>query len=97
MENITSYKCAVCGSTYNSIANRAICEQACLKKQEEESKKAEKAKKQAEYDARVAEVNAAFDHAYKLRDAFVKDYGEYAYNYHKYMKEHPYTLLSWAL
>lgn len=73
------YKCAVCGGVYDSIAQRMNCEQACLKKQEEEARKAAEAKKTAEYEVRVAEVNAAFDKAYKLRDKLVADYGKYKY------------------
>lgn len=76
------YKCAVCGEVYDSISNRMNCEQKCLKKQEEEARKAAEAKKRAEYDARINEVNTAFEKAYKLRDKFVADYGEYYYNYH---------------
>jgi hypothetical protein len=55
------------------------CEQTCLKKQEEEEKKAAERKKAAEYEARVKEVNMAFDRAYELRDKLVADYGEYKY------------------
>lgn len=73
------YKCAVCGEVYDSIAQRMNCEQVCLKKKEEEERKAAEAKKAAEYDARVAEVNAAFDHAYELQDKLVADYGVHHY------------------
>jgi hypothetical protein len=81
MENVTYYKCAVCGSTYGSIANRAVCERACLKKKEEDERKAAEAKKAAEYEARVEEVNQAFEKAYELRDKLVEDYGEYHYQH----------------
>ena len=91
------YKCAICDEVYESIADRMHCEQTCLKKREAEEKKAEEAKKQAEYEARIAEVDAAFDHAYKLRDAFLRDYKSYSYAYHKLVKDNPYTLLAWAL
>lgn len=74
------YKCAVCGEVYNSIAQRMNCEQICLKKQEEEERKAAEAKKAAEYAARVDEVNMAFEKAYELRDKLVEDYDEYKYN-----------------
>lgn len=73
------YKCAVCGGVYDSIAQRMNCEQVCLKKQEEESRKAAEMKKAAEYETRVAEVNAAFDKAYDLRDKVLEDYGSYTY------------------
>ena len=73
------YKCAVCGEVYESIAQRMNCEQACLKKKEEEKRKAAEAKKAAEYNARIEEVNAAFNRAYELRDKLVADYGAYHY------------------
>ena len=71
------YKCAVCGEAYDSIAQRMNCEQACLKKQEEEERKAAEAKKKEEYNARINEVNMAFEKAHELRDKFVADYSEY--------------------
>ena len=73
------YKCAVCGEVYGSIAQRMNCEQTCLKKQEEEARKAAEAKKAAEYKARVEEANMAFDKAYELKDKLVEDYGSYTY------------------
>lgn len=83
MENKTYakpvYKCAICGEVYETIHKRMNCEQACLKKQEEEARKAAETKKAAEYKARVEEVNMAFEKAYELRDKLVADYGEYKY------------------
>ena len=84
MENKTyakpMYKCAVCGEIHDSIAKRMNCEQACLKKKEEEERKAAERKKEAEYATRKAEVDAAFDHAYDLRNKFLKDYDSYTYS-----------------
>ena len=74
------YKCAICGEVYDSIAQRMNCEQDCLKRQEEEERKAAEAKKAAEYDARVEEVKVAFNKAYELRNKLVVDYGEYHYS-----------------
>lgn len=74
------YKCAVCGGVYDSIAQRMNCEQACLKKQEEEAKKAAERKRAAEYEARKREVDIAFDHAYELKEKFLKDYDSYTYS-----------------
>ena len=73
------YTCAICGKGHTSVAQRMNCEQACLKKKEEEDRKAAEAKKAAEYEARVEEVNMAFEKAYELRDKLVEDYGEYHY------------------
>ena len=74
------YKCAICGEVYDSIAQRMNCEQTCLKRQEEEERKAAEAKKAAEYDVRVAEVKMAFNKAYDLKNKLVADYGEYVYS-----------------
>lgn len=74
------YKCAVCGEVYDSIAHRMNCEQICLKRQEEEAKKAAELKMVAEYEARKREVDEAFNVAYELKDKFVADYGRYTYN-----------------
>jgi len=74
------YKCAVCGEVYDSIAQRVNCEQACLKKQEEEARKAAELKREVEYEARKNEVDTAFNKAYELKDKFVQDYGRYTYN-----------------
>lgn len=38
-------------------------------------------KKKDEQKERLAEVEAAFDAAYKLRAAYIKDYGTYSYEY----------------
>jgi hypothetical protein len=73
------YKCAVCGEVYDSIAQRVNCEQTCLKKQEEEARKAEEAKKEIEYAARKAKVDQAYETFVELRNQFVKDYGPYEY------------------
>jgi hypothetical protein len=84
MENKTyakpMYKCAICGEIYESIPQRINCEMTCLKKKEEEDRKAAELKEKEEYMTRKAEVDAAFDHAYELRDKFLKDYDSYAYS-----------------
>ena len=74
------YKCAICGTVYNSVHDRANCEIDCIKKQKEEENKAAEAKKKAEKDARCTEVSKALDDAYKLVNDYIKDYGSYQYN-----------------
>ena len=74
-----AYKCGICDTEHDSIAERAACEMACLKKKEEEAKKAAEAKKQAEKKVREAEVTHAIDVAYDLMDKFIADYGTYTY------------------
>ena len=80
MKNNTIYRCAICGKEYADIRERISCETDCLKKRDEENKKAEEAKKLAEKNARHKEVNDAFDNAYKLLNQYTKDYGHYTYN-----------------
>ena len=77
----SQYKCAICGQIFDELRERVNCETVCLKKQEEEAKKAAELKKKAEQASREAEVDEAFAHAFKLRDAFVKDYGYYEYEH----------------
>ena len=74
------YKCGICGKEYPSIAERMKCEQACLKNQEEEAKKAAEAKKKAEKDTRKKEVTMAIEHASELLNEYIKDYGSYSYD-----------------
>ena len=75
------WKCGICGEIYSSIAQRMQCEANCLQKQELEAKKAAEAKKKAEQAARKKEVDDAFDKAMQLREAYLKDYDTYAYEY----------------
>ena len=74
------YKCGICDKEHSTIAERSQCEQACLKKQEEEAKKAAERKKAAEYEVRKKEVDMAFDHAYELKAKFLNDYDSYTYS-----------------
>lgn len=74
------YKCGICGKEHESVLERAKCEIACTEKKAEEERKAAELKMEAEYASRKAEVDAAFDNAYELRDKFLNDYGSYNYS-----------------
>ena len=78
MEKI--YTCALCGKSYDSVIERAKCEQKCYAKQQEEEKKAAEAKKKEEQRARHDEVTKAIDGACALLNRYVKDYGHYSYD-----------------
>lgn len=78
--NITMYKCSICGKQYPTVAERAKCELACVKKLKEDAKKAAEAKKNAERDARKKEVTDAIEHTSDLISKYVKDYGAYSYD-----------------
>ena len=75
-----AYKCGICGAEYPTVAERMKCEQACIKKQEEDAKRLAEEKKKAEQDARRAEVTQAIDNAFNLLNKYMKDYGRYSYN-----------------
>ena len=74
------YTCALCGKSYDSVIERAKCEQKCYAKQQEEEKKAAEAKKKEEQKARHDEVTKAIDGACALLNRYVKDYGHYSYD-----------------
>ena len=75
-----TYQCAICGAKYDTIAERAACEQACIKKQEEDIKRLAEEKKKAEQEARHAEVTKAIDDAISVLSKYIKDYGRYTYD-----------------
>ena len=75
-----TYQCGVCGAKYGTIAERAACEQACIKKQEEDAKRLAEEKKKAEQDTRRAEVTQAIDNACNLLNKYMTDYGIYNYD-----------------
>lgn len=75
-----AYKCGVCGKEYEDIKDRAECELNCYKKQEEEKKLAAAKKKAEEQAARKKAVDDAYKEFCNLRDAFIKDYGEYGFS-----------------
>lgn len=74
------YKCAVCGEVYDSIAQRMNCEQTCLKKKEEEERKAAEAKKNAERKADFEEASSAIDNALRLVNKCVEKHGTFKYD-----------------
>ena len=74
-----TYKCGICGKSYDSIPGRSNCEASCLKHQAEEARKAAEAKKKAEKEARFTEASNALDTAYELVTKCIKDYGNFSY------------------
>lgn len=74
------YKCAICDSVYESVSERMKCEQKCIRKQEEEAKKAAELKKQQEYATRKADTDAKVKAAIDAVSAYTKDYGFYTYD-----------------
>ena len=73
------YKCGICDTIYESIAERSQCEQACVKKQIEEEKKAAEAKKNAEKNADFTEASIALDNALTLVNKCVEKHGLFQY------------------
>lgn len=71
----SAYSCGICGKEYEKIADRMRCEMNCVKKMEEEEKKAAEARKNAEKACRKAEVEKAVSDAIDLLKAYTDDYG----------------------
>lgn len=80
MEKKTTYKCGICGKEYETIAERAKCEMACVDKQLAIEEKAKKEKKKQEQEVRRQEVAAAINHASEILDAYLNDYGSFSYS-----------------
>lgn len=74
-----TYTCGVCGKEWHTVAERMKCEQACIKKQEEDIKRLAEEKKKAEQITRKDKVDAAVEHAYQLYCEYIKDYGSYSF------------------
>ena len=72
-----AFKCSVCGQEYDNAMNRAHCELNCIRKQEEEAKKAAELKKQEERAASNANVTKLINEAYAALTAHIDLYGEY--------------------
>ena len=83
MENRTyakpMYKCALCDSIYDTVAQRVECEQLCLKRKEEEDKKAAATKRNAERESDFSEASAALDNALALVNKCVEKHGVFQY------------------
>lgn len=75
----TQYTCAICKTNYDTIQERARCEMSCVKKIEEEERKAAEIKKQEEQAARKAEVDNAYKAFVELAKSYANDYGSYEY------------------
>lgn len=80
MEKKTTYKCGLCGTEYETIAERAKCESACIDKQVAMEEKAKKEKIKQEQESRRQEVATAINHASELLDAYIDDYGSFSYS-----------------
>lgn len=78
--NYVGYKCGICDTVYDSVADRHNCEVSCLKKQKEEEKRAAEEKLKAEKKERFAEASAALENALALVNKCVEDYGSFQYN-----------------
>ena len=77
MFNKTMYKCAICNSVYDTVADRMKCEAACIKKEEEEAKRLAEEKKKEERNERKKEVEVALKNANELLQRYIEDYGSY--------------------
>lgn len=75
-----TYKCGICGETYDSIQQRMNCEMTCFKKQQEEEKRLAAEKLRVEKVARFEEASKALENALTLVNKCVEDYGTFQYS-----------------
>ena len=68
------YKCAFCGKRYKSAVDRANCEIECDKQIKKRTQEEKEKKLLAEKEARLKEVNEAYNHYVELKKQFNKDY-----------------------
>lgn len=74
-----TYQCGICGKEHQSVYDRMNCEMECVKRQQEEERKAAEEKQRAEQKSRKDEVDKALEHLHALVSAYVKDFGNYEY------------------
>ena len=75
------YKCAICGTIYDELKDRIRCETTCIKKQEEEVKKAAELKKKHEHDECKAFADAQVKEAIDAVREYTSKYGFYTYGH----------------
>ena len=80
MEKKKNYKCALCNKEYETIAERAKCETACVDKQLAIEEKAKKEQAKQEQEAERQKVMAAINYAGELLDAYTDKYGSFSYS-----------------
>ena len=76
---LDKYICGICGARYESVQERANCELKCVKKIEEEERKAAEAKRIEEQADRKFEVDNAYKTFTELAKKYAEDYGSYEY------------------
>ena len=80
MEKKTTYKCGLCGKEYETIAERARCEVACVDKQLAIEEKAKKEKKKQEQETERQAIIAEIVRVGEMVDAYTDKYGSFTYS-----------------
>lgn len=75
-----AYKCGICGNEFSTVYERANCEIACMKKQQEDERKAIEEKRAAEQKMRKEAVDESIKRTIKLHRDYINDYGYYEYD-----------------
>lgn len=73
-----SYKCEICGKTYDTVSGRAACEARCLKEQKEANEKMLAQREQQEKEDARKEIDASIDATTKLLKKYKERFGEEA-------------------
>jgi len=90
------FKCQFCGNEYKSGFEYAQCVASCQQKIEAEERDVARKKKASEREARADEIK-------RLKEAYMKAYGEYAHAVQKFDRDYneefrlPTSLVEWIM
>lgn len=82
-----SYKCEICGKTYETVRGRAACEEQCLKKQKKSEEELLAKRKQQDMEDAMKDIQASIDKTDTLLKQYKTRFGEDAPVVHRYEKK----------
>ena len=90
--NKVTYRCAVCGKSYDTIDERVTCETKCLAARKKAQAELEKKKLEEEKTTRKAEIEKKFKELSNLVNDYCKDYGSLQLGESRYFEDNLPTL-----
>ena len=90
--NKATYRCAICGKSYDTIDERVTCETKCLAARKKAQAELEKKKLEEEKTTRKAEIEKKFKELSNLVNDYCKDYGSLQLGESRYFDDNLPTL-----
>ena len=90
--NKATYRCAICGKSYDTIDERVTCETKCLAARKKAQEELEKKKLEEEKTTRKAEIEKKFKELSNLVNDYCKDYGSLQLGESRYFEDNLPTL-----